>query len=814
MGHLHCIWYTKASEIEPDIWNKLIRDERHIQSWYSALDQANLPDKTQFYYAVFYEQDKPVALVPTFLKSIPIDFVMPDFISSIIGFFDKYIYAFRFQRFFFIGSYVDYGVIGLNEHYHFEGLQSQIAHEIDLQSKRLGASVIVWKDFEKHVCDHLSPQKYFTLCSFPDVFSEIKGSNFDEFLQHKPYFLRKKMKRKLRQSHQNHCELFIIQEPNEKELALLYECFEHIWEKYATSKITFDHVNQDYFKSSSKDHHFIYIGLRDKVSQAIINVVQCLQTHDSLFQVFYGFNTKKFSPNNGHYFLLQKKVIEYCIENHIKHLFDGQNQYTAKLDMGSQLLPYYNAVKSHSVMMQWLIKQLKNNLTWSNLSPELATYLKAHPEALPQKPHKPKWYHYLRTFIHALPPTAGYRIYGKDFWNNRHRLKDSKATLEQNCAQQLGVPYVHFTNSGTAALYLLLKSISHLTASRTIIIPAYTCPLVVFAIVRAGFKVQLCDSNGIDFNFDLEQLSQLCNSNEDIAAVLVTHLGGIPAQIEKVSAMIQRAPKPIFLIEDAAQAFGAIAGNQPVGSWGDFAIFSFAAGKGATFYEGGLLASKHHRFKEVLQKTINTHEHPNPFLECWRVIQLLGYWLLYRPCLFFWIYTLPQSIWAHQNNWIRALNEEFSIDFPIHKVSNLRAYLGFANFLRMPKEIEAQRQKASCYLDALASCNAIRVLREEAAQDKATYPFLSLILSVPRKVVFPNLLLQASGVSLMFAQILPDYAYLRPYLSDKSAESYPNADKLCKGLVTLSTTAFITNKEITEVSQYIKTLLNHSQDGA
>lgn len=812
MGYLHCIWYTKASEIEPGIWNKLIRDERHIQSWYSALDQANLPDNTQFYYAVFFDQDEPVALVPTFLKSIPVDFLMSDFISRIIGFFDKYIYAFRFQKVLFIGSYVDYGVIGINEHYHFDFLQSQIVSELDVQSKRLGASIIVWKDFVKHFCNYLPQKDYLVFCSFPDVYSKIQGANFEEFLHYKPYFLRKKIKRKLRHCAKDNYELFITQNPSKEELSLFYDCFEHIWEKYSTSKLNFDHVNMEYFNSSSQDHHFIYLGLRDKESQAIINVVQCMQTHDRLFQVFYGFNTRKFSANDGHYFLLQKKVVEYCIENHIQQLFDGQNQYTAKLDMGSQLLPYYNAAKCHSAGLHWLLKRLMNDFTWADLTPELATYLKAHPDALPQTPPKTRWYHYLRTLIHALPPTGGYRIYGKDFWSNRHRLKESKVILENNCAQQLSVPFVHLTNSGTAALYLLFEAMSHLTAARVVIIPAYTCPLVVFAIIRAGFKVQLCDSNGIDFNFNLEQLAQLCDAREDIAAVLVTHLGGIPAQIEMVYQIIQQAPTSIFLVEDAAQAFGAMAGDRPVGSWGDFAIFSFAAGKGATFYEGGLLTSKHHRFKEVLQNAINTHEHSKPFLESWRILQLLGYWLFYRPCLFFWVYTLPQAVWAHQNNWVRALNEDFSIHFPVHKVSNLRTYMGFANFLRMPKEIEQQRQKAADYLDAFASCESIRILRENTSKDKATYPFISLVLPVSRKVVFPNLRLQASGVSLAFARILPKYAYLQPYLGDKLAESYPNADKLCKRLITLSTTAFITSKEITEVSHYIKTIVLQAQD--
>ncbi len=620
--------------------------------------------------------------------------------------------------------------------------------------------------------------------------------------------IRKKIRRKTKAFVEEQYEFFSVEQPSTKELELYYDCFSQIEKKYERNKLKFDQVNFDYFKNSFVDNHFIYLGLRDKQSKAIINVVQCVQTVDCLFQVFYGFNCEEFSVKGGYYFLLQKKAIEYCIKHGIKTLYDGQNQYTAKLNMGGQLLPLYNAIKCHISLMHWGLRNLMKTLCWSDLSPELAMYLDVHPNALPQDPPKLGWYAHLRTLWHSLPPTAGYSIYFYDFFIKRPRVKEAKITLEELCKKSLTVPFAYLTSSGTAALFIILQAIKTLTDARTVIVPAYTCPLVALAIVRAGFKIKLCDSNGIDFNFDIHQLAQLCHSSTDIAAVLITHLGGIPANTNDVNQIIKQSGKNIFLIEDAAQSFGTMIKHKPVGAHGDFAIFSFAAGKGATFYEGGLVVSKHEDLKNALQKAIISFEQSKPWLEVVRILQLFGYWLFYRPRLFFWIYTLPQAFWVRRNNIIHALGEDFSLNFPVHKVSNFRIYLGLANFNRTAKEIAHQRQQAKLYFEALSYCKAIQVLGADLPKgDRAVYPFISILIAKNRNCLFPNLALQSLGVSLLFAKLLPEYPYLQQYLPDESSENYPNAARLCNTLVTLSTTAFIKPREINEIVQLIQAMV-------
>ncbi len=134
--------------------------------------------------------------------------------------------------------------------------------------------------------------------------------------------------------------------------------------------------------------------------------------------------------------------------------------------------------------------------------------------------------------------------------------------------------------------------------------------------------------------------------------------------------------------------------------------------------------------------------------------------------------------------------------------------MGLANFNRTAAEIAHQRQQAKFYFKALAYCKAIQVLGAAPLKgDRAVYPFISILIAKNRDCLFPNLALQSLGVSLLFAKFLPEYPYLRQYLTDESSENYPNAVRLCKTLVTLSTTAFIKPREIYEIVQLIQAMV-------
>lgn len=88
------------------------------------------------------------------------------------------------------------------------------------------------------------------------------------------------------------------------------------------------------------------------------------------------------------------------------------------------------------------------------------------------------------------------------------------------------------------------------------------------AIRLTGAAVRFADI-GDDFNLDPDAVSAALTSSTK--AILPVHLGGRPARFDRLASLRREG---IFLVEDAAQAFGARLDGKPVGSLGDIGCFS------------------------------------------------------------------------------------------------------------------------------------------------------------------------------------------------------------------------------------------------
>jgi hypothetical protein len=382
---LSCKWFNHADQIEETVWHKLMRDERHIRAWYASLDNQGVADDTNFYYAVIYNGDKPIAIAPTFLKTLPIDFVLSDALSNIIIWIDNHLLKIRYHKFYFIGSYVDSGYVGIEQNYVSPEIYHFLCNEIINQSQNLEAKIIVWKDFDKSFCDRLQAEKFFTTVSFPDSYTEIIGKDFENFLKKQIPSIKRKIKKNLHRAPFDDNEFFILKNPTNEKFEEICQLFQNIDKKYENAKFQFDHINNHYLESSSRDSNFFYLGLRRKSDGKMINITQCLQAKNHLYELFYGFDIQNFSAKAGYVFTLQAKTISYCILNKIKYLHSGQNQYGVKLGMGDRLLPLYNSVMVNSLILDFMLRKILSDLEWRDLSDELSLYLKAHPEALPNK---------------------------------------------------------------------------------------------------------------------------------------------------------------------------------------------------------------------------------------------------------------------------------------------------------------------------------------------------------------------------------------------------------------------------------------------
>ncbi len=396
-----------------------------------------------------------------------------------------------------------------------------------------------------------------------------------------------------------------------------------------------------------------------------------------------------------------------------------------------------------------------------------------------------------------MPPTAGFPLRLKDFL-----YAFGSGNLEQDLNNYLGLDYVRLTCSGTAAFYLILETLKVLSAKTTVIIPSFACPLLALAIKRAGLKTEVCDVGPDNFDFNLGELRDLCSANSDIVAIVAVHLAGIPMDLFPVEKIARDCG--IFIIEDCAQSLGARYRGKKTGTLGDFSFFSLCRGKGLTIYEGGVAATSKKEYARIMDDKINSLVRDDFFSESLKIWELAGYWIFYRPRLFWFVFRLPQIFWNLRGNKLKAAGEYFTADFPIHKVSALRESVGHAQFSRLDQEIAKQREKANFYLEAFKALRGIRPIRERP-EDRVIYPYLTLIFD---RVEIRNKALQifedsGLGVSQVYACAIGDYDYLNSVIPQRG---YSGGRYLAAHTITVSTNTFLTQKDLNSVIERIKEL--------
>jgi perosamine synthetase len=152
--------------------------------------------------------------------------------------------------------------------------------------------------------------------------------------------------------------------------------------------------------------------------------------------------------------------------------------------------------------------------------------------------------------------------------------------FEQKFADYLNVKHAVATNSGTSALHLALLALE-VGPGDEVIIPSYVCCALLNAVNYAGATAVLADICPNTYNLDAADVKKRLSSRTK--AIIVPHLFGMAADLDPLLAL------DVPIIEDCAQAVGAVYNKRPVGTFGVAAIYSFYATKVITTGEGGMV---------------------------------------------------------------------------------------------------------------------------------------------------------------------------------------------------------------------------------
>ncbi len=146
------------------------------------------------------------------------------------------------------------------------------------------------------------------------------------------------------------------------------------------------------------------------------------------------------------------------------------------------------------------------------------------------------------------------------------------------------VPGIFTTTSCTHALEVALQTLD-LQSGDEVIVPAFTYVSTALAVVQAGGRPVFADIDSDTLTLTPETIQPALGRRT--RGVIMVHYGGFPGPVERLFKYCEE--RDIFLIEDAAQAFGSSATGRPTGTFGRFGVFSFHGTKSISCGEGGAL---------------------------------------------------------------------------------------------------------------------------------------------------------------------------------------------------------------------------------
>lgn len=140
--------------------------------------------------------------------------------------------------------------------------------------------------------------------------------------------------------------------------------------------------------------------------------------------------------------------------------------------------------------------------------------------------------------------------------------------------------------NGTIALFVALRA-AGVGPGDEVIIPTYTFVACSTSVLLLGATPVVVDVDPEDLHMTPETIEE--GITPRTKAIMVVHIAGSPADMEAINALA--AKHDLVVVEDAAQAHGAVYKGRKVGGLGHASTFSFQSSKAMTAGEGGIVCT-------------------------------------------------------------------------------------------------------------------------------------------------------------------------------------------------------------------------------
>ena len=387
--------------------------------------------------------------------------------------------------------------------------------------------------------------------------------------------------------------------------------------------------------------------------------------------------------------------------------------------------------------------------------------------------------------LRQLPPTA-VPVSWPDLRRGVSPSVNVLAEFRAALADYLGVPSCQLASSGRTALYLLLNGLSQAAdhpARREVLLPAYTCPAVAKVVLDLDLQPRLVDISPQTLALKTDRLTA-CLSRQTLAVMWV-HPFGMPHCLGDI--VSQAHANGAVVIEDAAQAMGARLEGRPVGTQGDFGLYSLGPGKPLSTGGGGVLSANNKRYVRLVEKSWAELDQPSALASRWAQLRLALLGLAFHPTGW-WLATRAglHRVGNHQTSW----------GYTLRGLTDTQAAVGLA-LLDSLDQINRRRQENARRLTACLEPIEFIQIPPAAAAAEPIYLRLPIIVAGTerRERLFRQLWAAGIGAGRMYEQPLSE---IFPQLA---VEPYPGAEYVARHLLTLPTHHYLTDTDVARIAQ-------------
>lgn len=176
--------------------------------------------------------------------------------------------------------------------------------------------------------------------------------------------------------------------------------------------------------------------------------------------------------------------------------------------------------------------------------------------------------------MHRMIKEEIIRKFEEIYEKNQFIYGEECKAFEEEFAQYCGVKYCVGCGNGLDAIYLILKAYE-IGKGDEVIVPSNTFIATALAVSNVGATPVFVEPVLEYFNIDVSKIEERITSKTK--AIIAVHLYGQPADMKEIIRIAQKYH--LKVIEDAAQAHGAIYEGRKIGALGDAAAFSMYPGK-------------------------------------------------------------------------------------------------------------------------------------------------------------------------------------------------------------------------------------------